>query len=143
MRAPAKNPCGTCPYRTDVPAGVWHPEEYAKLPPFDRDTASQPPGLFLCHQQDQRVCAGWAGCHDMEESLGVRVAALTGVAEDVIEAVLDYVSPVPLFASGEEAARHGMSGVEEPPDPARKAIDNLTRKRQARLQREQDSDSTH
>lgn len=61
-----------------MPSGVWHPDEYAKLPGFDRPTAEQPPGVFLCHQQNGRVCAGWAGCHDMAQSLGVRFAVQSG-----------------------------------------------------------------
>ena len=61
---PARTPCATCPYRTDVPSGVWAPEEYAKLLAYDEETAYQPLSVFLCHQVDGRVCAGWAGCHD-------------------------------------------------------------------------------
>ena len=29
-------PCASCPYRCDVPSGVWHPDEYAKLEVYDR-----------------------------------------------------------------------------------------------------------
>lgn len=36
------NPCHSCPYRRDVPSGVWATEEYDKLLPYDADTASQP-----------------------------------------------------------------------------------------------------
>jgi hypothetical protein len=42
-----------------VPSGAWVAEEYAKLPAYDRPTGEQPAGLFLCHQQDGRACAGW------------------------------------------------------------------------------------
>jgi hypothetical protein len=127
--APAKAPCGTCPYRCDVPSGVWHADEYAKLPPYDGDTSAQPLGLFHCHQQDGRICAGWAGTHDMHETLAVRLAASTGnLAPDVVEALLDYATEVPLFDSGQAAADHGLAEVDEPGEKARKKIDTLTRR---------------
>lgn len=128
--APAPRPCGSCPYRKDVPSGVWQPVEYAKLPGYDLPTPQQPPGLFLCHQQDGRVCAGWAGCHDGAHLLALRMAAVTGALSDAdLNATIDYTTPVPLFASGAEAAEHGMRDVLDPGPKARRAIDNLTRKR--------------
>ena len=42
-----KSPCATCPYRRDVPAGIWHPTEYAKLAEFDESPG--PLKTFLCH----------------------------------------------------------------------------------------------
>lgn len=133
VREPARNPCGSCPYRRDVPSGVWHADEYAKLPPFDRDTAEQPPGVFLCHQQDGRICAGWAGCHDMSQNLGVRIGASMGTLPDeVVEALMDYSTDVPLFASGAEAAEHGMKDNAEPGTKARRTINTLLRKGVAR-----------
>ena len=129
-RAPAPRPCGSCPYRRDVPSGVWHPDEYAKLPGYDADTPYQPSALFLCHQQTGRVCAGWAGCHDMPHSLAVRVAAGKGrLTGDELDALLGYRSPVELFDSGAEAAAHGLAAVACPDGPARKAINKLSRKR--------------
>jgi hypothetical protein len=47
---PASNPCGSCPYRRDVPSGVWDAAEYEKLPRYDGPMADQPARLFLCHQ---------------------------------------------------------------------------------------------
>ncbi|WP_276614048.1 DUF6283 family protein [Streptomyces sp. A0642] len=132
---PAPRPCASCPYRQDVPSGVWSEEEYAKLPAFDGPTYAQPARLFVCHQHDRgeeraRVCAGWAGCHDMGESLGVRVALASGrITEETAEALVDYVSPVPLFASGAEAAAHGMREVEAPGVEAAEAIGKIRRVR--------------
>lgn len=119
VRGPAPRPCGSCPYRQDVPSGVWHPEEYAKLPAYDRPTAEQPVGLFLCHQTgaddpQKRVCAGWVGCHGIE-LLGLRIAMVDGrMSSPEIVAAATYSSPVPLFGSGAEAAAHGMRDVEHP-----------------------------
>lgn len=124
---PAKNPCGSCPYRCDVPAGIWHPDEYAKLPAYDRPTGEQPPSVFLCHQQDGRMCAGWVGHADQSNLLALRLWGLGASVED-IDAVLDYECPVDLFPSGAAAAEHGLSGVEDPDEAAARQIDRLLRK---------------
>lgn len=132
VKRPAPSPCGSCPYRQDVPSGVWADEEYAKLPEYDGPLWSQPPSVFCCHQQDGRVCAGWAGVHDMDENLGLRLAVhadLMSVEE--AEATLDYESPVPLFESGAAAAEHGLAEVEKPGPLAGRLIVKL-RQRQER-----------
>jgi hypothetical protein len=119
----------SCPYRRDVPSGVWAPEEYAKLPDYDNATWAQPTGVFCCHQQDGRVCAGWAGTHDMEENFALRVAVLQGtVSAEEYEATVDYETAVPLFASGREAAEHGLAELERPGPAAVKTITRLARK---------------
>ncbi len=134
-RPPARRPCATCPYRRDVPAGVWAESEYAKLPLYDRPTGEQPPAVFLCHQHDRdeedaRVCAGWAGCHDGDELLALRMGVIPGhLSVETADAVRDYVSPVPLFASGAEAAAHGMSGIAAPGPDAAEAIRKIERVR--------------
>lgn len=122
---PGKAPCGTCPYRRDVPPGIWSADEYAKLPAYDGETGDQlmagATGLFYCHQNDGRLCAGWVGCHDMRHNLAVR---FTAVAPETYT----YQSPVPLFASGREAAAHGLSGINNPGPDARRAIRKLERR---------------
>lgn len=133
IRGPASSPCGSCPYRKDVPSGVWSEDEYEKLPPYDGATWAQPVAAFLCHQQDGRLCAGWAGCHDMAESFGLRMLAANGQIDRVeLDATLDYVCPVPLFASGAEAAEHGLAELDRPSEKAIRTIDRLERKLRAR-----------
>lgn len=132
-REPAKNPCGTCPYRRDVPSGVWASEEYEKLPPYDNETGAQPPHLFACHQADGRLCAGWVGCHDMDNSLAVRLGSNIGaLTPEVTQAVLGYRTEIPLWASGAEAAEHGLAEVNEPSWEARRKIERLLRKAEER-----------
>jgi hypothetical protein len=129
---PAAAPCGSCPYRVDVPSGVWHPSEYVKLPQFDQPTALQPIGLFLCHQVDGRICAGWAGCHDMAESLGVRIALLDGrLTPDQADALYTYTTTTELHPSGRAAADHGMAETGNPSPAARRAASKILTRRRA------------
>jgi hypothetical protein len=135
MRSPAPRPCRSCPYRRDVPAGLWDESEYAKLARYDGQTFEQlGTGVFMCHQQDGTICAGWAGCHDMYENLALRIASASdgGIEGDELQRTLDYVSPVPLFASGAEAAAHGRSGVAHPSPRAVQEMRKLARRRGTR-----------
>ncbi|XHM61981.1 DUF6283 family protein [Streptomyces iranensis] len=78
-------------------------EQLAKLRRYDAETPDQPAGLFQCYQADadsavRRVCAGWAGCHEGEELLALRLAVLDGCIDAATyRTVVEYVSPVPLF----------------------------------------------
>lgn len=127
--APAKNPCGSCPYRKDVPSGVWSESEYEKLPDYDKPTEQQPIAAFLCHQQDGRLCAGWVGCHDMEQSLAMRLAVPFGtVTYEALEKAYDYVSPVPLHESGQAAYEHGIADIDDPDEKARRTVEKLLKK---------------
>lgn len=126
---PSKAPCGTCPYRRDVPSGVWDASEYEKLPLYDGDTTQQIMGgsiaLFFCHQNDGHLCAGWAGCHDTNHLAALRFNA-------VHPETFGYVSPAPLFSSGAEAAEHGMRDIDNPSPEARLAVAKLMGKTNAR-----------
>lgn len=119
---PSKAPCGTCPYRTDVPSGIWDWSEYVKLTKYDGETIEQllkgGTSLFFCHQNDGHLCAGWAGCHDTDELLALRM-------NEVHPDTFGYVSPVPLFGSGAEAAAHGLMDIENPSPAAQAAITKL------------------
>ncbi|MEU6299270.1 DUF6283 family protein [Streptomyces erythrochromogenes] len=136
IRPPAPRPCESCPYRRDVPAGIWAAEEYDKLRRYDADTPDQPPRLFQCHQSDaghdsRRVCAGWAGCHDSDNLLALRLAVLQGHMDSAThQAVADYTSPVTLFPTGNDAADHGLAGLDTPTDHARHMINKISRTRQ-------------
>ncbi|MFA4084311.1 DUF6283 family protein [Mycobacteroides salmoniphilum] len=132
---PAPRPCASCPYREDVPSGVWHATEYQKLIAYDAPTSEQPTSLFLCHQTDAadqaaRLCAGWVGCHGGEELLAIRMGAVTGsLSPEDVQAAFDYVSPVPLFESGRDAAEHGIFEIEDPGGQAITAIEKISRRR--------------
>lgn len=127
---PAPRPCGSCPYRRDVPAGIWDESEYAKLPPYDGETALQPLAAFFCHQQDGRLCAGWVACHGINGARGLLALRMlcTVIPEDESDQIVGYSTDVPLFGSGAEAAVHGLSGVHYPDAKARRVIDKLANK---------------
>jgi hypothetical protein len=116
---------------------VWSQEEYDKLRGYDRPTVFQPVALWLCHHHDRssprrRVCAGWAGCHDGAELLAVRVALATGLLSVADARALEtYTSPVPLFASGAQAAEHGLADLDAPSLEAVRAIAKVDRRRAA------------
>lgn len=118
MRAlpfPPASPCGSCPYRCDVPSGIWDRSEYDKLPGYDGKTWEQSPALFMCHQRDGRLCAGWLACHDTDHLLALRI-------NSVDPGVFGYRSPVPVFGSGAEARDHGLAEIETPSAKAAKMI---------------------
>ena len=126
QRTCAKAPCKSCPYRTDAPSGVWDSSEYEKLPHYDGTMVQQieqgGTGVFLCHQQDGQLCAGWVGAHGPHNLVALRLNA-----RHVHRSVWDYHSPVPLFASGHEAAEHGMRDIEQPSVQAERVINRLVR----------------
>lgn len=119
-------PCSSCPYRRDVPSGIWDQAEYDKLRKYDGDTPEQIEneafGVFHCHSTPDYVCAGWLGCIDKEVSLALRFNSHRLDPE-----VWDYVSPVPLFESGAAAAEHGERDIQEPGSDAYWAMLKLRR----------------
>jgi len=128
MRTCAKAPCKSCPYRCDVPSGMWAKEEYDKLKAYDGDIGEQltknAVALFDCHQRDGQLCAGWVATHKPQTLLAVRLHS-----RDIAPEVFDYSSPVPVFSSGEEAAKHGMRDIRRPRAAAISAIKRLSRKK--------------
>ncbi|MFD5696530.1 DUF6283 family protein [Streptomyces lasiicapitis] len=135
LRPPAPRPCESCPYRRDVPPGIWSHEEYEKLRRYDAPTPDQPSALFQCHQTDahdaaRRICAGWAGCHDSAHLLALRMGVLDGRIEaSTYRAAIEYVSPVPLFSSGSEAAAHGQAHTDQSHEEADRLIAKISRAR--------------
>jgi len=63
MNHDAREPCKTCPYRKDVPRGIWTKDEYRNLLAQDRNEFRG--ATFLCHQgrklpaEEQGFCVGW------------------------------------------------------------------------------------
>lgn len=115
-----RQPCTDCPYRLDAPSGVWSAEDYGKLPRYDAETGSQPLEPFACHATPDFYCHGWAVCHSARgheyELLSLRLFAPGA----------EIPRPaVPLFASGTEAAAHGLRDIKRPKRKARAAMARL------------------
>ena len=123
-----KSPCASCPYRKLVPSGVWHEEEYEKLPAYDGDFSEQieHDGLapFGCHHADGQICAGWAGHRDPLDMLAVRLGISAGSLDP---SVAEYKTTVPLFESGAAAAEHGMAEIDNPSPRAIEMSKKITR----------------
>lgn len=119
---PPPVPCGSCPYRRDVPSGVWAAEEYLKLPQYDGTTGDQLDhgafGLFMCHQRDGCLCGGWLACHSRGHLLALRM-------HDVDPSAYDCQTDVPLWGSGTEAMWHGLRDIENPSTEARRKMAGL------------------
>lgn len=127
---PAARPCGSCPLRADAPSGLWDATEYAKLPDFDGPTHAQPPAVFMCHQQDGRLCGGWVAVIDVGESLGLRVACAQGsLTRDDVDALAAYdAGGVPLHPSCTAAAEAGLADVAAPGPEAHRKGQRLLRR---------------
>ena len=135
-RPPAPRPCASCPYRKDVPSGIWDASEYEKLPRYDADAQPIPAlNLFLCHQNDRdneqaRMCGGWVATHGGDQLLAIRLAVSQGsITPETHAAVCDYRTDVPVFATGAEAAAHGIRDIDIPDSAATRAITKISARR--------------
>jgi hypothetical protein len=117
-----KEPCISCPYRRDVPSGLWSAEEYDKLPPYDEDLISQPIGVFVCHATPEHLCHGWAVVGGWDKlALRIYDAGHPDMG-DIPEPI------VPLFKTHQEAADHGRAEIDAPSRDARAHVSRLLRK---------------
>jgi hypothetical protein len=119
------DPCEFCPYRRDVPSGVWSKEEYDKLEQYDRPTPEQPFSWFGCHAQPSFACHGWAVVHGKQQG-PYALLARRMFPFDIPEPV------VALFASGHQAAKHGRHRMANPGRAARAAVARLMQYRRIR-----------
>jgi hypothetical protein len=124
-----RSPCKSCPYRKDVPSGIWEASEYDKILPYDNETMFQPPTVFMCHQKDGSLCRGWLDCHG-PDLLGMRLACFKGEVspEDLVKA-LEEGPAVPVFKTADLASRHGRKAIEKPSKKAKTLINQIERKR--------------
>lgn len=124
---PRKNPCASCPYRKNVPSGIWDQSEYDKLPGYDGEMHVQSAtAVFMCHQQDGCVCSGWLAHREPADMLAVRIGLMSGQMD---MACLDYATDVELFDSGAAAAEHGRRDIERPSPAAISVMNKIEHKR--------------
>lgn len=121
----APSPCGSCPYRKDVPPGVWSADEYRKLPEYDEGKMQL--GIFLCHQTNasgrETVCRGWLTV--AAESVAVRLAL---ARKRITLEQRDAPVLVRLYSSGAEACAAGLEGIKLPSAKAKRLVARLIRK---------------
>lgn len=119
--------CSACPYRKDVPSGVWAHEEYDKLRDYDNITPEQPFNGFACHATPEYFCHGWAVVHTSRGS-EYDLIALRFRPCEIPEPSTEF------FESGNAAADHGQAEVEVPTEEAIRVMDKLERQH-ARIRR--------
>jgi len=118
-----KESCTACPYRRDVPSGVWAANEYEKLAEYDGETFDQPPAAFHCHATPEVICHGWAVVHGRQDHAHEPLAfRLLGIDPSMVE------EGTPLFSSGAEACEHGKRDIENPSDEAKEVVARLQNK---------------
>jgi len=122
-------PCASCPYRKDVPSGIWATEEYDKILPYDNETMFQPARIFLCHQQNGCLCRGWLDTHGTE-LLAIRFGCIKGEVDpaDITKAI-DEGPAVEVFETAAQAAKHGRKSIKRPGVKAKQMVEQLTNKR--------------
>jgi hypothetical protein len=128
----APTPCTTCPYRRDTPSGVWAEEEYRKLPTYDNhDFCTANLKVFHCHQEREigkpTVCHGWVSVH--ADGKAVRLACISGLISEEDMARIPIQADPALYATGAEACRAGLKGVNRPGKKARRAIERISKRR--------------
>lgn len=131
---PRKSPCASCPYRQNVPSGIWDKTEYEKLDRYDGEIFEQrTDAIFMCHQGCGDVCSGWLGHRDPSELLAVRLGLM---GEHLDPSCLDYSTTVDLFGSGAEAAEHGMKDIGAPRDAAMAVMGKISANQKVRRRAE-------
>lgn len=122
-------PCQSCPYRKDVPSGIWAAEEYDKILVYDNETTLQPPKAFLCHLNNGCLCRGWLDVH-RDQPLGLRFAVALGILDpEAVDRALDEGPATPVFASAAAAAKHGRKAIKRPSRKAREMVAKIETKR--------------
>ena len=117
-------PCSACPYRKDVPSGVWQYHEYQKLREYDEPTFAQPFAWFACHATPDHACNGWAVVHSNRgHEFDLVALRIRGIYPDQIPD-----AATEMFASGNEAADHGQADIEDPTEDAVAVQERLLKK---------------
>lgn len=128
----APTPCTTCPYRRDVPSGIWDRSEYEKLPAYDhRDFGESPMAVFHCHQEPMigkpTVCHGWLSVHP--DCIAVRMARFSGlITKEHMAQIPIKPDPKP-YDSGQQAYRAGIKGIRRPGKKAEAAVRGLLKRK--------------
>jgi hypothetical protein len=112
LKFDAREPCKSCPYRTDAPAELWSPVEFVNLLATDR---TQMGTVYGCHKYRNRkdeaqVCVGWLLDQKRRNipSIAFRLKLMSDPA--AVACLNEASSRVPLFESIEDMCE--ANGVE-------------------------------
>lgn len=107
-----REPCSSCPYRTDAPLELWSAEEFEGLLQSERDGMGT---LYGCHEFNKRrdqaqVCIGWLISQRERNvpSIALRLKLIQN--PEACACIKEASSPVPLYESVEEMCE--ANGVE-------------------------------
>jgi len=107
-----REPCASCPYRTDAPLELWHREEFEKLLAAER---TQWGTQYGCHEfrkrrDEAQVCIGWL-ISQRERNVPSIALRLTLIrSEEAQRCIKEASSPAPLYETIEEMCE--ANGVE-------------------------------
>ncbi len=107
-----REPCSSCPYRTDAPLELWSPEEFEDLLQKDR---TQMGTLYGCHEFNKRreeaqVCVGWLIDQRDRNVPSITLRLKLMQDKSAVACFNEASSPVPLYESIEEMCE--ANGVE-------------------------------
>ena len=107
-----REPCASCPYRTDAPLELWSPEEFKDLLAKDREQMGTQYGCheFRKRKSEAQVCIGWL-INQRERNVPSIMLRLTLIRnESAQRCIQEATSPVPLYDTIEEMCE--ANGVE-------------------------------
>jgi hypothetical protein len=104
-----RKPCDNCPWRKDAPTEYWHPDHFHDIWSRCQDDGMS---MMLCHKSNalpeaergSLPCQGWARVMGYE-SIGVRIAVLSGKLDDAEVRDRDTAELYGTFAEMLEANR--------------------------------------
>lgn len=115
MNFEMREPCKTCPYRTDVPAGTWHWSEFENL--LQQDAYELGGSTFACHMhgklpKDQRgFCIGWLLDQRQRNVPSIQLRLTLCVSTEAAQQLEEARSPVGVKMYGSIAAMCRANGV--------------------------------
>ena len=115
-------PCRFCPYRKDVPSGVWHEEEYQKLLLYSNETMDQPTAVFACHNQPDDVCTGWLATGLRAEPRRAMLSLRLAMSMQTLTGFAEFEPEHDFFDTHTEAAEHGLRDIDDPSPEAQDAM---------------------
>lgn len=95
-------PCSNCPYRTDAPVKLWHPDEFKTLLKSENNPMGR---TYLCHKKNGSACIGWLMKQDENDFPSIMLRLALSKA-NITRKYLDKLnSPAPLYKTVKDMIR--------------------------------------